>query len=186
MHFSDRLLYFSRLITIQLIARGYILSNLRKISNMVANLDRSELLKYKIHDIDDKFTKSIFFQTKFSMNLTNVKEILHSSWNRTKKSISSLENFKLFVIHNMQPNISSLLVHNFKLPLVRNFCYNKCNSPFCVVCKFASIENHIFINNFFIPILCNSNCDSSNIIYILKCKVCNLFYIGQSSSTVKK
>ena len=39
--------------------------------------------------------------------------------------------------------------------------------------------------NICIPIQANSNCLSEGIIYIIKCSLCNVFYIGQSSKNAK-
>jgi hypothetical protein len=39
------------------------------------------------------------------------------------------------------------------------------------------------LNGFLLPLLCSSSCDSTNCVYILKCKrCCNTFYIGETSS----
>ena len=52
---------------------------------------------------------------------------------------------------------------------------------------------HIYINkklylklgkNFILPFRCNGTCISESIVYIILCKRCNYYYIGESSKTV--
>ena len=40
-------------------------------------------------------------------------------------------------------------------------------------------------NNLFIFFKSNSSCSSKEVVYIIKCKKCPYFYIGQTSKTVK-
>jgi len=87
----------------------------------------------------------------------------------------------------MQYNLGSLLVHNFKLPNSFNCKYSICNNPDCITCKFANFDFKIYIrDNYFIPIWDNSNCGSENCVYIINCKLCNAFYIGQTKSIKKR
>ncbi len=80
-----------------------------------------------------------------------------------------------------------MLIHNiysFNFHL-KNLKYNKFNNINCYVCKFSTNSNLIkFTNNLKFPLSCSSSCDSSNIIYFIKCKKCNYFYIGESSRTM--
>ncbi|CAF1008406.1 unnamed protein product, partial [Brachionus calyciflorus] len=40
-------------------------------------------------------------------------------------------------------------------------------------------------NNIIIPIKSNSDCNSTGAVYVIKCKQCNLFYIGETGKCVK-
>jgi hypothetical protein len=182
--FSDYL-YFSRLLTSQLASRGYKFSFLRKVSNMVSNLDRDSILQYKDKNLNSKFVDNIFFQLCYSMNLPNVKDILENSWISIPKSLPILNNYKIKSIFNINSNLSSLLVHNFPLNKPLNFFYKKCVLPKCV-CNFAITSKYLYFNNFYLPILSNSSCKATEVVYILNCSLCNIFYIGQTGRSTKE
>ena len=54
----------------------------------------------------------------------------------------------------------------------------------CNVCPFAVTRSHVYLNNFHFRIVGNYECSSDNIIYVIYCKQCNKFYIGQTENTV--
>jgi hypothetical protein len=58
--------------------------------------------------------------------------------------------------------------------------YRKCNDLNCLVCKYSEIASFIKLDDFVLPLLNISSCTSRNIIYIIKCQKCNVFYIGES------
>ncbi len=74
-----------------------------------------------------------------------------------------------------------------KLNLSRKFFTKPCNLPNWKTCPFISSYHFIRLNNnCLIPLQSNSNCLSTNIVYIINCKKCNYFYIGESSKTAKR
>jgi hypothetical protein len=80
----------------------------------------------------------------------------------------------------MNSNLSKLLVHNFKTEKHTSFNYHKCHKTSCKHCPFANSSQYIKLNNFFLPIMCNSSCISVNVIYILYCNKCFDYYIGET------
>jgi hypothetical protein len=181
-------LNFSRKILFQLLSRGYNFDHLRKICHSISNLDRKSLLPYKNKTTKD-FSNSIFLNLYFDKNILNSHKILNNSFSFLKNSNSSLENYKLAILSKMQPNIGSMFIN--KIPsLIFNFKSNnyvKCSNEKCNVCMFSDYKKKFLIlNNFHLPISNRSTCSSKNIIYILICKKCNFFYIGESSRTVKE
>ena len=81
----------------------------------------------------------------------------------------------------MQQNLHSLFVHGHKLLRTVNFRYEKCSQNTCSLCAFSNNKSFILIKEkFYLPIMANSNCQSKNIIYILTCKLCDTYYVGQS------
>ena len=87
----------------------------------------------------------------------------------------------------MQPNLSAILIHNifsFNINL-SNYKYMKCSKLDCEICSFSSKSNLIKINDkYSLPIKCNSSCNTFNFTYIIYCRKCKSFYIGQSYRTV--
>ena len=67
----------------------------------------------------------------------------------------------------MNSNLSKLLVHNFKTEKHTALKYHKCQKTSCKHCPFANTSQYIKLNNFLLPIMCNSSCISVNVIYIL-------------------
>ena len=97
--------FFSRTLTTQLVSRGYTFPYLRKIINMVMNLDRSKIIEFIDNKLNNSFLEGVFFQLQFNFNVPNIKEILNSSG---QKTVPIIDKFKFNVVHNMSPNISSL------------------------------------------------------------------------------
>ena len=67
---------------------------------------------------------------------------------------------------------------------MNRYSFNQCNN--CNICKFS--ENYFYINlskNFKLPIMVNANCNTESVIYIITCKKCNIFYIGETGKKVK-
>jgi hypothetical protein len=179
--------YYSNKYYINFKKRGYDTKKLIKTCNTIARLDRKELLKYKKRN---NYYKQNYLLSNiyFDQNIYNFQDLLKNSFNNIKKENSLLNNYFLKNVNIMQPNLGAMLIHNiysFNFHL-KNLKYNKCNNINCNVCKFSTNSNLIkFTNNLKFPLSCSSSCDSSNIIYFIKCKKCNYFYIGESSRTVK-
>ena len=175
-------LFFARKITIQLIARGYDKIKIRKLSRTVANMDRAKLLPYKIKN--NKYTAKenlLFFKFPFDKNFESVKTALNSAFNSIS-SIEELDNTNFKVINNIQNNLSSIFVHEFKIFATKKHFYRRCRDPGCSICYYSNENYFILINGFYLPFMADTNCKSIDIIYILTCKLCNSYYIGQSIS----
>ena len=64
----------------------------------------------------------------------------------------------------MNSNLSKIVTHNFSLNKHISYKYYKCFNQRCGYCPFANINSYLKINNFYLPIMCNSNCEPTNII----------------------
>jgi hypothetical protein len=63
----------------------------------------------------------------------------------------------------------------------------KFNFPDCQVCCFVNQNSYIFLKKgFIIPIKNNCDCNSIGIIYIIRCSLCNVFYVGQTTRSEKE
>ena len=186
--FSD-FLFFSRIFFDQLLNRGYDYIILRKSLNMVSNLERINLIKYKEKKIfaDPDY---IFFKFPFDFNFLNCEKIILESFNNIRSKYNFLENKSLKIVNYMQPNLGRLLVHNFPLNLenFKLYRYQICSKFNCNICLFSDSNYFIKLkNSFFLPLCVNSNCTTKGFIYIIKCHICpNVYYIGESGRTVKE
>ena len=64
----------------------------------------------------------------------------------------------------------------------------KCNRPNCNTCPYVKTSKQIVSYNTgkIVSINSSNSCDSSGIIYYIKCKRCNQEYIGQTGRTLSK
>ena len=64
------------------------------------------------------------------------------------------------------------------------FLTKKCGK-FCKICPFIYNYSFIKLNKLILPILCHSNCETEYIVYIIICIKCNVFYIGETSKSLR-
>jgi hypothetical protein len=173
-------LKFSNLLIVQLCKRGYKFELVSRIARQIGDCNRDTLLPYKQRVAKD-VNKNVFFFFKFNNNINNLKNNLVAAFKDTQKDNDSLENRKLFFVNKIDTNIGSLLIHDFKLESLNiKYSYKKCNKSGCKICKYSTCNYFLKSKGFVLPILNNSNCLSKGVVYIIKCKRCNIFYIGES------
>jgi hypothetical protein len=186
-------LYFSRMLTFQLITRGHKYETLRKISRTIGNIDRNQLLPYKAKPIKDPNYKTlnnfshyktlnnfshsnIFLKLNYDKSLFNIDEILQKSF-----SSDSFPNCNLNIISKGYNNLGSILIHNFPLDhSFKRFKMNKCNLLNCTYCDLVETSSYFYVNNIRLPIMSSGNCSSINCIYIIFCNYCREIYVGQT------
>ena len=184
--FSDYLFFGGRLLD-QLHCRGY---DKRKIFNefiRVSKIDRNLLIPYKVKKVIKTNDNNIFFKLPFDINLnTNSLNLAFNTASNELRSNSAFENSKIRLVHNIQNNFASTLVHNKSLYSNIKYRYIKCKSHKCIICKHANESYCIRLNEFLLPILSHSTCSSKFVIYILKCNFCSSYYIGQTEDLYRR
>lgn len=153
-----------------------------RIFKVVSNISRKDLIPYKNKDAYfDENKNNILFFINFNYNL-DYKKIIINLMNESH--INS--NLKLIYINRISNNVNSLLVHNMKLLTVRGFSTTSCGS--CNICNLIYNKSFIHIKdlNLKINLKSNGSCSSKNIIYIIVCDICNLFYIGETAKSLKE
>jgi hypothetical protein len=173
------------MLVLQLVKRGYDFKYVNSIASKIGDKKRDDLLPYKSKITVNTDRKNLFLFFKFNTNSSNMKNHFVLSFNNVKNKYDVLREKKLFFVNNIDVNIGSLLIHNFKFNSFIKYNFNKCNNPSCKICVFSNSFFCIKSKNFLLPFKANSNCDSKSFIYIIHCKRCNIFYIGESSRTVK-
>ena len=169
--------HFARIFYFELLKKGFDKIILEKTIRMVGNLNRNILIKYKDKNQKIDFVKTIFFQLPFNFNYLNLEKFFFNF--KFKDNLSYL-NVKL--INNMSPNLSKILIHNFSLFKPSFHSYKKCNKLSCKTCLFSNNFSYFKLDNFYFPIMTNSSCDAKNVVYIIFCKSCYHFYIGQTNN----
>jgi len=169
---------------IKLLERGYKFKSIRASFFIISNIDRNSLIAYKtkLNNID--FSKNILFFYNFNYNLYKFNDMIFSSFNNTAIKFPVLNNFSIKTVKKIENNLNSIFVHDLDLTISKNFYTKKCFN--CRICNF--IYNHSFFNiknsNISINLRCNANCQTSNIIYIILCLKCKVFYIGETEKSL--
>jgi hypothetical protein len=168
-----------------LVKRGYEREFLIKLCKSIGNIDRDSLLPYKEKTnnltVDNKINIMYFQLYNYNINFAS---IINYSFN----SILYNSKFNFIYINKINCNINNALVHNFKIIKHKRYQTKKCNLLNCKICRF--IHTHHFIkldihSNLKLKLISNATCMTKNVIYIIICKKCNLFYVGETSDTLK-
>ena len=72
-----------------------------------------------------------------------------------------------------------------KKQYIANSKITKCEGKNCQTCPFLEEGQGITTNNNSFNCLGNLNCNSNNIIYIIKCTKCDLVYVGETGNTLR-
>ena len=147
---------------------------------MVGNIDRQHLLPYK--NKSNNFDRNtIYFKFPYDFNIENISSVFNAAFNSISNS-RTIDGLNFKIVNSMQSNLNSLFVHGIKLPNMSKFRYIKCSNLDCRICPFSNSNPYFKFGDLIIPVQNNSSCNSKNIIYIIRCKMCNSLYIGQSQS----
>ena len=177
--------YFSRKLIFQLLTRGYDNKKLVSIAYTVSKIDKANLLNYKSKNNKLMQNKALFFGINYTKSFENNKTLVLSTFNEIKQDVTWLRDYKLKIFNYMSPNLTSIFIHNTRISL-GNHTF-KCNCDKCETCEYISTNSYIFLKNgFIVPIMSNSNCKTKNVVYIIRCKLCELFYIGETSRCLSK
>jgi hypothetical protein len=168
------------------VKRGFEYKSIYKCSRVIGEIDRNKLLNYKIKE--DMPKNNIIFPFLFDKSLTDYSKFLKNSWDETIDNDKNcfFKLYKLFLVPNIQQNLRNVFIFNHKTPKKLDFHTFSCKTDKCQICKFVFYKNYLYIkNNFCLPLLTNSTCNSSNVIYIIFCIKCKSFYVGQTSRCIK-
>jgi len=137
--------------------------------------------KEKNNDFFSSVFKNVLYFDSFQFNL-NIKSIIYSCF----KKVFMNNNFKLNYIYKNNCNLNNAFVHNHKITLSKRYRTKKCLENSCKICKFIYAKDYIKVDEAKIKLLANATCNTKNIIYIIFCKRCSIFYIGESSKSLKE
>ena len=179
-------LYFSRIFYFQLIKRGYNKTSLDSIINRIMKMDRLSLLPYKNkRSIESDKNLKVFIN--FESHFTFINNLIYRELNILRNDCVFLTSYKFLFINRMNRNLSDLFVHSLKHEKQNHFSYKNCNSVSCEICK-LTLNNLFYLKlneQIRLPILSDSNCTSVGCIYIIKCKLCCSFYIGETAREIR-
>jgi hypothetical protein len=183
---TEDYIYFSIILTKYLVLRGYNLKFINRIFSMVLNLDRIDILKYKQRNKTSDYD-TIFYCNKYNKGIYNINEIVKKSFSDFLDKYERFKMLKIRVVNKMNFNLAALFIHDFKYKKIYKNCFRKCDNILCSTCFYFNQDYFIDLNNnYLLPILDNSCCNSFFCIYIIKCLYCKSFYIGQTNDISKR
>ena len=165
----------------QLLSRGYNFKVLCSLQSSIEKIPQKNLLEYKTTNKIVKYDNNQFFiPNEYNKFIINKIQVFKCSISETMNKFSWLTDYKLKFYNLISVNIFSILIHNRNLN--NNIHYTKkCNISSCKLCEFVNPNSYILLKSgFIIPISDTFNCSTSNVIYIIRCTLCNVFYIGQT------
>ncbi len=171
---------------ILLFKRGYDFKKILINFSLVCIMDRDELIPYKKNiNTNQFFTKnSILFPRLYTESLRDLDKIIYDAFNKT---INVNRNFKLNLINKLDFNLGAILVN--KISRFSNSSPKKITKPCnnCIVCSklLGKSKINILDLKFNLELLDDGDCNSIQLIYIIICDLCNLFYIGETNNSLK-
>jgi len=184
--YSHDYIHLARVLTYQLMTRGYEFKFLVKVSHTVLNLNRDKLIEYKPKKRID-FSNCILLRMNFDLNYVQIQNDIKKIFKNCFREHPILKSFKLKILNKTQTNFGCLTINNIKpeLLLINKFQTKKCNIYNCLICPNLATDHFIKLNNFYLPLDLKVNCNTTHVVYAINCKLCkDVFYIGETERKV--
>ena len=177
-------LYFSGKVVLTLCNKGYDNKYLNSLKYRIGQENRSILLPYK-----DKTTKKLnsnLVKTFFDHdnNFVMIKDLFLKSFFELTRIYGWMSDLEPFFIYKIKPNLSYLCVHLMSFNYNLQTCRTISCSKNCKICMYINTDFYISLDGFILPMLSNATCDSCNLVYIIVCLRCKVFYIGETSKSL--
>ena len=172
------------------IDRNYPASVIDSAFDNVKNMSQSEALEPSVIAKDKNIVP---FVIEYNPSLPNIGGIVNKYWDLLKLSNSPA----VRALHDSNPILALKRPKNIKDTLIKTklptFCNNKFNSSKCSRTRCSHCSNIVESDHFTssqtnseFKLNFDSNCTSSNVIYLITCKRCSMQYVGQTSQQVSK
>lgn len=102
--------------------------------------------------------------------------------------LKSIFRSKTFLKSKRQsPNLKKLLTKaKFSNKQTNIAKVTKCNEPRCGLCKYIKEASTYNFNNKMFTVTCDMSCTVKNVIYVIECRGCNKYYIGETNNLRKR
>ncbi len=169
--------------------RNYPINIINTAFQKVSSLTQLESIQCRIKD---KNKAIIPFVIEYNPSLPNIGISINKYWDllklSSKTSVKSLHKSKPMLAYKRPKNLKDYLISSKLEKTYKNGSSTKCNRPRCSHCSFIN-ENTSF-NSMYTKetfnMRCDTNCATSNVIYLITCKKCSIQYIGQTSQQLSK
>ena len=176
-----------------LCARGHGARAVNQAINKVRSLPRSEVLKRKSHN--QETTDRIPLVTTFHPNLPPLRNILHDNQHilHTSDRLQQAAPNAPILSYRRPRNLRDIIVRAEVPSLTDNSSpiqhgTSKCTSNRCIVCKVHIHEGDTFTSNstkHSHHAKGNITCTTTNVVYLITCKVCRIQYVGETKTSLK-
>ena len=177
-------LHHSKNLSLQLMKRGYDCKKVQTKAREIGKINRLSLLPYKTKLNKYNNTGNIInCHLPFENSLKFLKKTFTDGFHKARYTFKSdkVMESNLRIFNTINTNIGAYLIHNFKInpPKNKKYC-TRCNEQGCLTCFYMHENYFLNIDNYMFPVLSDSNCNSTGVIYIIFCEKCNVYYIGES------
>ncbi|CAN8013568.1 unnamed protein product [Ixodes persulcatus] len=149
-------------------------------------LDREQIIKQPQPKMSQNQHANLV--VTYSARVSNLNNILrkHHSILQQSDKLRTLFPVSPRVIYRRSRNLKDILVHSKNRTSDVSGC-RPCQTPRCEICEYVETTNLVTSANsdFSFKITGNLNCGTRNVIYLLRCKLCNMDYIGQTSTSFR-
>ncbi len=165
--------------------RGYNSVFIIKIMRIINRINRKDIIPYKNKNTGpQKNTLRMFLN--HDLNYLNLSSDIYSNFKILKESYDWLKDSKLLFSNSISPNLKKILIDNFKTESSVTACTRKCDILGCKTCPYIMETSALKLSsNFTLPLKRSGNCESKGVVYVIKCSLCNVFYIGETGKSAK-
>ena len=158
--------------------RGFSTVDVNKVYGEVLQLDREEVLEYKPREKNDR----VPFVITFHPRLRKLGTLLHKYFYllQTNERLKRAFSQPPMVAFKRLRNLKDSLVHSSMKEETLKEDSHKCNGKRCKCCQNLIESKSVEINGKNHVTLNGGSCKSSNLIYGVKCKKCESWYIGET------
>ena len=159
------------------IERGFDQSAIEETINEVLSKSREEALIYKKKESNDR----VPFVVTYHPRLRMMGKVLHRHYNllRSNERLQKAFPEPPMVAFKRLKNLRDILVHTGAR--ARSLGVKCCGDKRCKCCNHLQEETEFKINDKSHCVRNGGSCNTENIIYGLRCKLCNKWYVGESS-----
>lgn len=138
------------------------------------------------NEIQEDATKNIKFVTRYNTNNPDVYSKLIKPISSSLFLIDPFRHYKMTRVYKQPPSLYRILTNNNRCTIDG---ITKCGDPRCSCCPILitgkTLNLKVENRNMTFIINRNMNCQSRNVIYIIRCKGCNDIYVGQTGDLLR-
>ena len=171
--------------------QGYPLSLILKSLTDALKQDRIVLLQKETQNSDPivKDTHKFYYINTFNHTNPNFRSVIEKYWPLLGRSSATRHLLDTQIVYGFRRcnNLRDLLVRARLPPIsaptkrIKRVIHENCK-----YCSRLDRSGKLLVNNQTFHTMQNVNCESSNLIYALRCNLCCIIYVGQTMNTVKE
>ncbi|XP_072358166.1 uncharacterized protein [Scyliorhinus torazame] len=128
-------------------------------------------------------SSKIPFVIQYNSKTTQINKLIKKHFEKLKQDVVLLTQWNIVTAYKRNKNLKDLLVKT-KLPLEEKY---NCGRTNCTSCKFFKITStiHNSRSGKVATIKQKITCQHKNLVYVIRCKRCDILYIGETGNTLR-